>query len=118
MSRFDYSGVKATAERLIRRFGQDATLVRETQGGDPWDPVTSNTEFACQAAVMAYSQNLIDGTRIQADDRQIYLSTESLTITPTTSDSLSVGGVSFSILNVRPLNPGGTVVFYEIQARN
>ena len=118
MTRFDYSGVKATAERLIRRFGQDATLVRETQGGEPWDPVIVETEYACQAAVMDYSQSLIDGTRIQADDRQIYLSTEGLTVTPTTSDSLSVGGVSFSIINVMPLNPGGTVVFYELQCRN
>ncbi len=118
MSRFDYSGVQSTAERLVRRFGQDATLTRVTQGGEPYDPVTSETEFACQAAVTTYSQSLVDGTRIRADDRQIYLSTEDLTITPTTADTLTVGGVELSIISVRPLNPGGTVVFYEIQARN
>lgn len=118
MTTFDYTRARATAQSLIRKFGQSATITRKTSSGNAWDPTNSTTGYTCQAVVLNYADNLVDGTRIKASDRMVYVSTEGLSINPTTADTLTVGSITYTIVGVKPLSPGGTVVFWEVQARN
>jgi hypothetical protein len=117
MSAFDYSRARATAERLIARFGQSATIRRTTRSGPAYDPTTASADYPCKAARLAYSDKQIDGSRIRDSDSLVYLSIAGLTIAPTEQDQIIIGGVAHEIVTVKPLSPAGTVVFFEIQAR-
>ncbi|PRD42118.1 hypothetical protein C5748_18385 [Phyllobacterium phragmitis] len=119
MSKFNYPKSQATADRLLKKFGQNGQIVRDVQaGGDPWNPTDPTTEtYPCTLAVLVYDDKDIDGTLIKATDKKIYMSSKGLAIEPTTTDKIVIGGASHTIVKVKPLNPAGLVVFYEAQVR-
>ena len=114
---FDYTRTRATAERLISRFGQTGALRRTTGDADPFNPSQTTTDYPCTFAVLDYAKKDIDGTIIQQTDQMVYLSTAGLGVTPETTDQLVVQGVPATVVNVKPLAPAGTVVYYELQVR-
>lgn len=67
--------------------------------------------------MLDYTSMEVDGTLILATDKKVYLSTEGTTITPKPSHSISINDVIHGIERVKELNPGGTVVFWELQVR-
>lgn len=117
MRTVDYSRPRASAERLIKRYGRLAQIRRATRSGRAYDPVIVTTDYSCRIAEDSYEFEQIDGTRIRAADRRFYLSTEGLAIEPAESDQLVIGGVVHEVVKVAPLSPGDVVVFWEIQAR-
>ena len=119
MTAFDYARPKATADRLITRYGQTATLRRPTtSGGTSYNPGTvTNADHACTIAVLDYSSREVDGTRIQRTDRKVLMAKASLSIEPATTDKLEIGVDELKIVDVKPLSPAGTVVFWELQVR-
>lgn len=126
---FDYARTRATAERLIARFGQVGALRRTVDDNDPFNPSQTTTDHRCTFAVLDYAKKDIDGTLIRQTDQLVYLSTAGLAIAPETQDRLVVGGAwqsspvayiggaVMTIVNVKPLSPAGTVVFWELQVR-
>ncbi|MTH96416.1 hypothetical protein [Roseibium sp. RKSG952] len=124
MSGFDYTKLKGSAQRLLKRFGKPAVIVREEDsgggGGDPWDPGsgTVEVEHPCRIVTGSFEQSLIDGSRVQANDLQVTLSTEGLTITPTTADKLKIGDTSYSIIACHAVEPGEVVLLYRLQIRD
>lgn len=128
MTTFDYARTRATAERLIARFGQTGALRRTTDDGDPFNPSQTAADHACTFAVLDYAKSMVDGTLIKQTDQMVYLSTSGLAITPETTDRLIVGGTwsgsplklngsVMTIVNVKPLSPAGTVLMWELQVR-
>jgi hypothetical protein len=119
MAAFDYARPKATADRLIARYGQSATLRRPTSSGTAYNPTEGEPDdHPVTVVVTDYSNREIDGTRVLATDKKVLLAVDDLAITPTPADKLLIGGVSHSIVSpVRPLAPGGTVLYYELQVR-
>lgn len=117
MAQFNYARSKATAERLIRRFGQTVTLTVISTTGPGYNPTVTETDHSLQAAVLDYKINEIDGTLVQRTDRKVLVSTEGATVTPSTANKITIGGAEHAILSVKPLNPGGTVVMWELQTR-
>lgn len=117
MATFDYARSRATATRLLERFGQSATLRQvSTSGGDPWDPATTTTDIAVTLAVLDYDADEVDGTVVRRQDRRVYMAADGATA-PTTDDAFVIGGTTFQIVAVQPFTPSGTDVYYEIQAR-
>lgn len=114
---FDYARTRATAERLIARFGQTGALRRTTSDADPFNPSQTTADHACTFAVLDYAKSMVDGTLIKQTDQMVYLSTSGLAITPETTDRLVVGGSPLTIVNVKPLSPAGTVLMWELQVR-
>jgi hypothetical protein len=115
---FDYAEAKADADEMIAEFGQTGKLRRPTTTGPAYDPTEgSPSDKACTFVVLGYTNREIDGSRVLASDKKVLLAKGSLAIEPTTSDKLLIGGVVHSIVDVSPLSPGGTVVFYEMQVR-
>ncbi|AGB71749.1 MULTISPECIES: hypothetical protein [Rhizobium] len=117
MAAFDYDKARATAERLITKFGQRGSLRRITNAGPDYDPVQTREDFACSLVDLDHSQAHIADTLIQRGDRMVYLSTEGLSITPTLADRMLIGGIEHAIVDIQPLSPGGTVVFWQLQVR-
>ncbi|WP_267550075.1 hypothetical protein [Rhizobium rhizogenes] len=117
MEVFDYGKARATAERLIAKFGQRGSLRRITSAGPDYDPVQISEDFACLLVDLDHNQTHIGDTLIQRGDRLVYLSTKGLSITPTLADKVLIGGVEHAIVDLQPLSPGGTVVFWQLQVR-
>lgn len=102
---------------MIARYGGGAQIRRSTRAGPDYDPIVTSTDYPCRLVVLDYEEKQIDGTRIKVGDKMVYMSTAGLTIEPTESDALVIGGVTHEIVVVKPLSPAGVVVFYEVQAR-
>lgn len=121
MSKFDYSRARATATKLITRFGQDAQLlVPSVASGNPWDPVpAAPAAYNVTIAITDYSEYDRRGTLIQAGDRRAFMSATGLTVTEEqlTAAKLVVNGTTLAVVNALPLNPAGVAVMYELQVR-
>jgi len=124
MSQF-YDRMAATALRLIERFGQTITL-RDTVPGE-YDPVTGGStpettvdqpaqailqDYALQQAGMSYAE----GTVIQQGDKKILVAAQGLT-PPTLTTTVIADGATWTIVNIKEINPAGTPLVYEIQGR-
>lgn len=114
---FDYTRSRATAERLIAKFGAAATLTRKTVTGEGYDPSISTTDHAVTAVAVAYEVGEIDGVRVLASDRKVLVSTKGLEVEPQPGDVLTISGAAHAVVSVKPLAPGGVVVMWEAQAR-
>ena len=116
MAKFNYARAKSTANRLITKFGQQGALLRYVAPANRQTKATY-TAIPLMMAVTAYRDNQVDGTRILATDQQIFASATNITeVTPDDRIRLE-NGTELEIITVLPVNPGGTVVVFEIQAR-
>lgn len=115
MAAFDYARPKATATRLIARFGKAGAIVRMTESGDPWNPGLVPVPYDVTLVVLDYSLRERESTLIGARDRRVLISTDGVTITPTNSDKLRLGGVDYEIQWIKPLEPGDTVILWDAQ---
>lgn len=116
MAGFDYTRSRGTAVKLIAKFGQ-AGAIRRTTVGDGYDPTPVDEDFACKLVDLDVEERSIDGTLVLRGDRTVYLSTEGLTIEPLRTDRVVIGGEPHTVVDVKPLQPGGLVVFWELLAR-
>lgn len=114
---FDYANAQATAERLIAKFGQSATLKQTANSGTAYNPTRTTTSHTCTVVVVDYKNFEIDGTIIKQGDKRVLVSTGGLAVAPAVHDVLAIGGVDHAVLAVMPLDPGGTTVYWELQAR-
>lgn len=117
MATFDYAKSRATAERLIARFGTAGAIRRTIQSGPSYDPVLTDTDYPCTLVTLEYEDAKVDGTLIRKTDKMIYISTAGLTITLAESDKVIADGKEYAIENLKPLSPAGIVVFWEVQGR-
>ena len=119
MSVFDYARSKASADRLLARFGQTGAVRRTPQTGTAYNPADGTpVNHTAVFAVIDYSNEDIDGTRVLATDKRVIMGVGTLTITPSTSDLLieASGGV-YKIVRVAPFDPAGTPTHFDIQVR-
>lgn len=116
---FDYPRAEATAQRLIRNFGQTMTFTpKGAATGPAYDPTFSaGTPVTVTAVVLQYSDRDRAGTRINTGDRKVILSTAGLSVTPTTEDTIDIDGVPHQIIEAMPLRPGGSTVMHTLQVR-
>jgi hypothetical protein len=59
----------------------------------------------------------IDGTLIKASDKKVYIATKGVSIIPTTTDRLMIGGVSHTIVRAMLLDLAGINLYFEFQVR-
>lgn len=117
---FNYANTAATATRLLGRFGQRATLHRDTPGS--YDPATGSVGTVRQSwpavvAITEYAQRDIDGTLVQQGDRRILMNPR-MTQAPRSGDVLELAdGTRLALVSVTTHAPAGVAVLYEGQAR-
>ncbi|WP_247996664.1 hypothetical protein [Brucella tritici] len=117
MAKFNYGRSIAVANKLIDKFGQTGAIRRTETSGDPWDPGTSDTDYPCTLVALDYDQKDVDGTLIKSTDKKVYVAVAGLPIQPTTTDKVIIGGVVSTIVEAKPLNPAGIIVYWQLQAR-
>lgn len=117
MATFDYARARATAERLIAKFGTTGAIRRSVKTGPDYDPEITDTDYACTLVTLEYDDAKVDGTLIRKTDKLIYVSTAGLSITLAESDKIIAGGEVYAIEKLKPLSPAGIVVYYEVQGR-
>ena len=115
----DYSQLAQTAKSLITKFGKDWTHRSIVKGS--YTPSTNTvaadttTDVTVKAVKQDYNHSQVDGTIIKQGD--VKLICEALTTEPTTHDYMVDGLEVWNIIKIKEINPGGTVVFYEMQLR-
>lgn len=114
MATFDYSGLVATAQRLIDKFGRTATLRRKAKSGNAWDPTVTNTDHTVKIVVLDDKFAEARGTLVTIPGKTVYVSTEGLSVVPIVADQLIIDSTTYAVQRVMPLNPGGTTLLYEI----
>ena len=113
-----YSDLATTAKELLAEFGQ--TIIISRTNGATSDPVTGATtsgtvtNYYPKGILKQYKSNLIDGTRILATDRNLVLDD---TVEPMMTDTITIGGESWTPIILGESNPAGTPLVYKIQVR-
>ncbi|MBS9781510.1 MAG: hypothetical protein KGV56_03360 [Gammaproteobacteria bacterium] len=114
-----YRNMATVAHNLLSEFGQSVTITRK---GDteynPYEGVTNSndTVFNGVAIFEPYEDNR-DDSLIEAGDIKITLASKNLSEVPQISDTIHVDGIAWRVVNIKELNPAGTSLIYEIQAR-
>jgi hypothetical protein len=114
---FDYSGLAATATRLINKFGGDVTLSIKTAG--TYNPITgSNGDTFTSSVVKGVKTNFmngdIDGTLIRQGDVKVLIDGD---VALNQDDLITVGSDQYEVINAKPLNPGDTRLITTAQCR-
>jgi hypothetical protein len=113
-----YSDLATTAKELLAEFGQVITISRKT--GASQNPVTgittagTATDYLPKGILKQYKSHLIDGTRILATDRELVIDD---TVEPLMTDTITIGGESWTPVMLGESNPAGTPLVYKIQVR-
>lgn len=116
-----YADLSDTVARLLQQYGRTMTLTRPAT--QTYNAATGGTTggaadtYSVYGAVFDYAQSEIDGSLIRQGDRRIYLQAAGLTVTPQTGDTVTAGAKTYSVVASRPLDPAGTAVLHEVQAR-
>ncbi|NBB81466.1 MAG: hypothetical protein GVY36_18835 [Verrucomicrobia bacterium] len=114
----NYASLEKVAQRLIRENGKDATLVKSEadSSSGPWDPSSpTETESTIKVVETGYSIVRRAETTVQAGDKIFIVSTSGES--PEIQDSIKLGGVSYVCVEVEPVNPGGTTVYFDVLCR-
>lgn len=116
-------GLTETATRLIAKYGQDAELLRPGEGTyDEYGGYVPGEDVAhpCKALVATFTVNeeFIAAGLMDVGDLRVLVAVEGLTITPKTTDKIKIGTSVLGIVRVVPHAPGGTLYFWEVQARD
>ena len=118
-----YEKMQKTSNRLLISKGQAVTLIHTVTGEYvPGSGVTTtvSTQYGT-GAVTEWDSRQVDGTIIRQGDRRLLLSalnTAGAALTaPAIEDTATVGGVTYTITQVKQTNPAGTVVLYDLNLR-
>lgn len=116
MARYNYSSLLKTANRLIDRFGRDATLIKPGEpGDDPWSAASEPSESDIILVEIGYSMTNRDASLIEAGDKMTLVSSQGLA--PELPDKIRLDGEDYQVIDAQPLNPGGTKLLTEVQIR-
>lgn len=122
----EYDSAIALAKRLIAKKGQDVTLRGFTAGATPdptkpWKPGTNTpVNQTVKAVFLDYEQKYIDGAMIQTGDQKVYMpssDTSEVAITPEEEGLVIRGAETWKIVRIKPLNPNGQSIMFELQVR-
>ena len=113
-AKFDYAKSAGTAKRLITSFGQLATVRKITQQSDGnGGVINTNTDTVCNAVFLAYSVFEASQAHIETGDQKAII--ESTPTQPSVGDLVLRGAEVWRIKSVKPLQPSGINVLYQLQ---
>lgn len=120
MARF--TSARSLAQRLILRNGQTATLRRFeeptlTDEDKPWrSGPTESTDYLASMVFLPSGIDYTPETRTHQAAARILIAADDLPVVPTLKDKIIRGDESWSLVEVREVNPNGERVIYSIEA--
>ncbi len=114
MSSF-YTRMAETANRLLKQFGGDVTIIERVNTGTKIDPVYTETKHVVKGVITRYAHEEVDGIAIQMDD---LLYVVDCTFNPTPDMVIRFQDRERAIISVRDICPSGNQsVVYFLQVR-
>jgi len=120
-----YTRLQKTADKLFKSKGQTVTITRQSAGS--YNPATgaatvTTTTQTGVGVIFDYGLKQIDGTLIKAGDKLLYLSpynsAGAALTAPVLNDTVTIGGATYTVvMPLKTVNPGGTVIMYELNLR-
>ena len=115
-----YSGLTATAAKLLLKYGQSVVLKHETGGTvNPATGVVTTsatvTTITGNGAASRYKNAEVDGTLIRSGDQRLIL--EKVSTVPQTGWKAQVSGKEYKVMGAVPISPGNEDVIYICQLR-
>ena len=117
-----YARQRASAQRLIGKFGQDMVLTLKAAGSG-YDASTSTvvsgapTVVTVRGVAFDCTEREIDGTTILQGDKNVTLPAVAGLPTPNVGDSIAIQGVAFRIEFSSPLSPSGAPILHQLRVR-
>lgn len=116
-----YSAQIATAQRLIKAKGAAVTV---TQTATTYDPITggsvpTDTTYSTTAVLLPPDTQTLQAYAAQFEDGTLVLSKVQMALlpafdaTPAPGDTLTAGGVEWSVVGVEPLAPDGAAILHK-----
>ena len=123
MSQF-YDRTAATAARLLASYGQPVSITR-TSGGT-YDPLTgektgqTTTTYTPDGVLLNYGGKEAGdlraaGVDIVSTDKKLLCA--AFEVDPVVTDTVTVGGLDWTVMRVKTLSPAGAAVLHELQVR-
>lgn len=103
-------------------FGRQVTLRRKTPAS--YDPSTGSagsattTDYTTRGIVLAYRDRAIDGALVRRGDRKCILKVKNLATAPQVGDQLIVGSDTYTVIDFKTGELGGTAFVYTLQIRS
>lgn len=129
MAKFDFTNIKATADRLIDRFGAEVTLRCPQHGGDPWNPTVTNQDTPVQAVDLG---NEVTGYRrtgelkesiggnVAIEERMFFVAIrngDNLIPTPKRGDLIVTANEELEITEIEIIQPSGDPIAYQVTVK-
>lgn len=103
--------------QLVQERGRPVTLTLVDTDGQP-DPTETTTDFPLLAVLRNYSKGLVNGSLIQAGDKQALVAAGALPRDPRAEDRLDDGdGTTWVVVTCRVLQLHDLTVAYNLQVR-
>lgn len=115
----NYVKSRATALKMLTKFGQDVTRTIRTKG--TYDPATgetsqSETTETRKGALLTFGrgEQYFNGSLIEISDKRLLVDGEGEV---NAEDTFTVNGTEYHVVSIDELNPAGTRVFFDLQVR-
>jgi hypothetical protein len=114
----DWTSIGNEVADALASVGFQVTHKRKTYAAGP-NEWTNGAETSTQVSMLVvksdYSLFEIDGINVLATDERILVPVGS--VAPKVGDHFTVNSVELRVQSIKPLDPGGTAVMYEVQLR-
>jgi hypothetical protein len=117
----DYVKLAATAERLITKNGRPISIVSKgalVDPAKPWDGTADGVSENVSGVFTNYSRREVDGTKIQENDKRLFVPAQNLTADILTAHKVIDGTITYQVVDVRVVQPGPITIGYELQVRS
>lgn len=117
----DYAKFAKTALAQIEKAGKPIMLHVPGTGGGYVPGVGLTPEVPGQdvpgvGALFGYKQEYIDGSTVRHGDQRLLVAPQ-IAVEPMTGYTVTVGGVTYNVVNVDRVSPAGIPVLYKLQLR-
>ena len=100
--------------RLINRLGRAVTVRTFVNSGSDFDPTRTPSNDPATAAVFDFDASEVDGSIIQANDKEFVLSST----VPIDKQAVIIdNSIEYTIINIEEVGTGGDVLMYIAQGR-
>lgn len=106
------------ARKVIRKMGINCVFTRKIEASfDPvkGEKVSNDFVFTSKGLKDEFSEREMSGTNILSGD--VKLTIENSGDVPMIGDDCLIGAISYRVMNVKPVDPQGVDIIYELQLR-
>ena len=125
----DYTDIASRVKTGLERGGVSMTLRKTTLG--TYDPAAgtysggSTADYTVTGIIQSQNipqtgslgQRFFNGVLVQTDDQFVILAASGLAVDPAPGDLLIITGVTYSIVTMIPIRPGGVDLMFRVLAR-